>query len=106
MVFVSQLSAQDCSRVWLKGSVADTLYPARFLNLMVVNRSTGKGVFGQADGSFGVYVNANDSIIISVKGYDKIGFRVIPDSSCQQLITVFLDPRSTQIQEVVVPCQT
>lgn len=99
---MSQVSAQECSRVWLKGRVQDTLHPSRFLNMMIVNRSTGKGVFGQADGSFGVYVNAKDSIIISIKGYDKIGFRVTPDSSCQQIVDVYLDPKSTEIQEVVV----
>ena len=102
MFFLNGVSAQECSRVWLKGSVKDTMHPARFLNMMVVNRTTGKGVFGQADGTFGVYVSVNDSIIISVKGYDKIGFRVLPDSSCQQSVMVFMDPKSTDIQEVVV----
>lgn len=94
--------SQTCERVWLKGKVSDTLRPAKFLNLMVVNKTTGKGVFGQADGSFGVYVSPNDSIILSVKGYEKIGFRILPDSLCQFLAYYDLSERSIEIQEVVV----
>ncbi len=57
-----------CSRVWMKGRVVDTTASQGFYNLMVINRTTGKGVFGQPDGSFGVYVSPNDSITLSVKG--------------------------------------
>lgn len=101
-VVSSLAQAQDCERVWLKGKVTDTLRPAKFLNLMVVNKTTGKGVFGQADGSFGVYVSPKDSIILSVKGYEKIGFRIQPDSLCQYAAFFDLSEKSIEIQEVVV----
>ena len=78
----SVYAQQPCTKVWLRGKVEDTLNKYAFLNLMVVNTSTGKGVFGQPDGTFGVYVSNNDSIILSVKGYERYGFRVIGDSSC------------------------
>jgi len=69
---------------------------------MVVNHSTNEGVFGQPNGSFGAYVNPNDSIILSTKGYYKIGFRVVPDSSCQFVCDFALIEKARQLNEVVI----
>lgn len=94
--------AQDCSHVWVKGRVVDTLRTQQFYNLMVVNRTSGQGVFGQPDGTFAVYVNAGDSISLSVRGYNMVGFRVQPDSLCQfsGIFPVF--PKGTELEEVIV----
>ncbi|MNK12929.1 hypothetical protein D3C87_310070 [compost metagenome] len=94
--------AQPCTRVWLKGKVQDTLNKHTFLNLMVVNTSTGKGVFGQPDGTFGVYVSNNDSIILSIKGYERYGFRVKGDSSCHFEVYAVVEKKARQIDEVVI----
>lgn len=94
--------AQPCTRVWLKGKVEDTLNKHTFLNLMVVNTSTGKGVFGQPDGTFGVYVSNNDSIILSIKGYERYGFRVRGDSSCHFDVYAVVEKKARQIDEVVI----
>lgn len=94
--------SQSCDRVWLKGRVVDTLRTQAFYNLMVVNRTSGKGVFGQPDGSFGVYVNPGDSITLSIKGYHMVGFRVKPDSSCQQVAHLILMEKATELEEVVI----
>ncbi|MBI3239198.1 MAG: hypothetical protein HYZ43_10215 [Flavobacteriia bacterium] len=93
---------QGCSPVWLKGRVTDTLQTQAFYNIMVVNRTSGLGVFGQPDGSFGVYVNANDSITLSVKGYYMVGFRVTPDSTCQHNVNMAIIEKGTDLQEVVI----
>lgn len=93
---------EPCTRVWLKGKVEDTLIKHAFLNLMVVNTSTGKGVFGQPDGTFGVYVNNNDSIILSIKGYERYGFRVKGDSSCRFEVYAVVERKARQIDEVVI----
>lgn len=102
VVSVGTALGQECSRVWLKGRVTDTLQTQAFYNLMVVNRTSGLGVFGQPDGSFGVYVNANDSITLSVKGYYMIGFRVKPDSTCQHNVNMAIIEKGTDLQEVVI----
>jgi hypothetical protein len=94
--------SQDCDKVWLKGCVEDTLNKHVFLNLMVVNATTGKGVFGRPDGSFGVYVSNKDSIILSIKGYEKYGFRVNADSTCHFSVYQVVERRATQIAEVIV----
>ncbi len=94
--------SQDCSRVWLKGRVIDTLRPQMFYNLMIVNRTSGKGVFGQPDGSFAVYVNANDSITLSVQGYHMVGFRAVPDSLCQFIVDLAIIEKGTDLAEVII----
>lgn len=93
---------EPCTKVWLTGKVEDTLVKHAFLNLMVVNTSNGKGVFGQPDGTFGVYVNNNDSIILSVKGYERYGFRVKGDSSCHFEVYAAVERKARQIDEVVI----
>lgn len=94
--------AQDCQKVWLKGRVVDSLNPNVFLNLMVVNTTSGKGVFGQPDGSYAVYVQKNDSIVLSIKNYERVGFRVIPDSACQFVGNFEIHHVGREIDEVVI----
>lgn len=101
-LFVLSGFAQDCKEVWLSGRVVDTLYPRSFYNLMIVNRTTGRGIFGQPDGSFGAYVKANDSITLSVKDYYMIGFRVQPDSNCRLTGDFIVTRKATDLDEFVI----
>lgn len=103
-LFVSNLifSQQDCKKVLVTGKVVDTLQVQSFYNTMIVNRTVGKGVFGQPDGNFSAYANQNDSITLSVKGYPMIGFRVQADSNCQMKIYAVLTNRIIETKEVVV----
>jgi hypothetical protein len=102
LLIATSAHSQNCSRVWVRGRVVDTLRSQTFYNLMVVNRTSGKGVFGQPDGTFAVYVNPNDSITLSVKGYGMIGFRAVPDSLCQFTGDFVLEEKGTDLDEVVV----
>lgn len=95
-------TAQKCDRVFLTGRVIDTMQTQGFYNLMVVNSTAGRGVFGQPDGVFNVYASPNDSITLSVKGYAMYGFRIKADSNCQMHITGILDHKAVKIEEVVV----
>lgn len=94
--------AQKCDRVLLTGRVVDTTQTQGFYNLMVVNSTSGRGVFGQPDGAFNVYASQNDSITLSVKGYSMYGFRIKADSNCQMRVTGILDHKAVVIDEVVV----
>ena len=94
--------AQKCDRVFLSGRVVDTSQIQGFYNLMVVNSTTGRAVFGQPDGSFNVYTSNNDSITLSIKGYSMYGFRIKSDSNCQMKIAGILDHKAVQFDEVVV----
>jgi hypothetical protein len=102
-LFLSLLAqAQQCDKVLFTGKVVDTLRPQNFYNLMIVNRRTGQGVFGQPNGTFSVYVNNGDSLSISVREYPLVKLVVKADSNCQFLNTIFIEPKPQEVREVVV----
>lgn len=94
--------AQEKQKVLLIGSVVDTLQAQGFYNLMIVNRTSGRGVFGQPDGHFQVYAYENDSINLSTKGYPIYGFRVKADSNNQMRITAVLENKVQFEKEIIV----
>lgn len=69
---------------------------------MVVNRSTGQGVFGQPNGSFGVYANNGDTISMSIQGYTTINTIVVADSNCQFRQDFVIQGKAQEIEQVVV----
>lgn len=92
----------QCEKVLVKGKVMDTLRPQNFYNLMVINKSTGRGVFGQPDGDFSAYSKPGDKIALSVKGYPIYEFIAAPDSNCQCQVLAYIEPLPKEIKEVVV----
>lgn len=65
----------DNPLISIRGKVTDpeNLH-ASFPMFMVVNKATGRGFFGNDDGSFSITVHKNDSIIVSVIGYNTVRF--------------------------------
>lgn len=102
LILSRALSAQSCEKVLVTGKVIDTLRPQNFYNLMIVNRSNGRGVFGQPNGTFSVYVSNGDTLIISVKEYTPVRLVVQADSNCQFLKRIFIEGRPQEIQEITV----
>lgn len=94
--------SQKCEKVLFSGKVLDTLRPQNFYNLMVINRMTGQGVFGQPSGNFSVYVNDGDSISITVKDYPVIDLVVHADSNCQYKRKFFIEGKAKDIREIEV----
>ena len=101
-LFISSYSFQQCERILLKGKVVDSLRPNSFYNLMVVNKTTGKGVFGQPNGKFSAYVSSGDQIVLSIKGYPKFKYTIIPDSNCQFLVHETIERLPQELDEVVI----
>ncbi len=91
-----------CEQVLLIGNVEDSLNPQTFYNLMIYNRTKGRGVFGQPNGHFSLYVADNDSISISVTGYPIVGFRVKGDENCQYKFKAYINPTAKELKEVVI----
>lgn len=102
IVFLPFLSFAQCDKVFVSGRVVDTLRPQSFYNLMVINRTTGRGIFGQPDGYFSIYVRPNDKIALSTKEYPIYEFTVKPDSNCQCQVIAYIEKLPQQVQEVVV----
>lgn len=96
------VSAQQCDKVLFSGKVVDSLRPQNFYNLMVINRTSGRGVFGNPNGTFSVYVGNGDTISLSVKEYPIINLVVKADSNCQHKGVYFLEPKVQEIAEVVI----
>jgi hypothetical protein len=102
IVFLPIVSFAQCDKVFVSGRVVDTLRPQSFYNLMVINRTTGRGIFGQPDGYFSVYVRPNDKIALSTKEYPIYEFTAKPDSNCQCQVIAYIEKLPQQVQEVVV----
>ncbi len=98
----STVIAQECKSVQIDGIVTDTFQKQPFYNLMLINQSSRKGIFGQPDGNFSLIARQNDSIVISVKGYIKKSFVVISSKNCKMEIKVALQPIIQNQKEVVV----
>lgn len=99
---ISSAFSQDCEQVLFAGKVEDTLRPKSFYNLMVINRTTGQGVFGQPNGKFSVYANNGDTIALSVTGYPVVSLVVVADSNCQSKELVYIEGLEQEIDQVIV----
>lgn len=95
-------TAQSCDKVLLSGKVVDSLRPQNFYNLMVVNKSSGQGVFGQPNGHFSVYANQGDTIALSVRGYPVKMLIVTADSNCQMRGIFGIEGKAQEFDPVVV----
>jgi hypothetical protein len=93
---------QSCDKVLFTGRVIDSAQTQSFYNLMLVNRRTGQGVFGQPNGTFSIYVNNGDTVALSVKNYLLIKTIVVADSNCQFKHTYYLERKFSELPEVSV----
>ncbi|MEN9421819.1 MAG: hypothetical protein RLZZ107_1298 [Bacteroidota bacterium] len=92
----------QCDQVFISGKVLDTLREQNFFNLMVVNKSTGRGVFGQPNGHFSVYARPGDRIALSTKGYPVYEFIAKPDENCQCRVEAYIERLPQEVQEIIV----
>jgi len=94
--------SQNCEQILFIGNVTDTLKTQSFYNLMIINRTNGRGTFGQPNGQFSVYVNDGDKISISVRGYDIIDYTVRHNKACRIEKHFILEPKIQEIEEVII----
>jgi len=92
----------QCEQVLVSGKITDTMRMQNFYNLMVVNKTTGRGVFGQPNGHFSVYANTGDLIALSTKGYPVYQFVVKPDENCQTKVLAYVESLPQEVPDVVV----
>ncbi len=102
LISISAHSQNACTKVYVKGSVKDTLQNQAFYNLMIVNKATGRGVFGQPDGTFQIYANQGDTLSLSVKNYGVFRFQVVGDSNCQMYLQQLMVSKVKMLSEVVI----
>ena len=95
-------SFAQCEQVLVSGKIVDSLRLQNFYNLMVVNKTTGRGVFGQPNGHFSVYANSGDLIALSTKGYPVYQFVVKPDDNCQAKILAYVERLPQEVPDIIV----
>lgn len=91
------------SLITIKGRVLDTTQIVSFYNVMIVNKTAGKGIFGSYDGTFKITVKKSDLVGLSVTGY-KTEYLSFKDSKYKKEynVTVYLDMVSFTAQKVEV----
>lgn len=91
------------STIVIRGRVIDSIYNVRSFNTVILNKSTGKGSFGNYDGSFEIRVKKSDRIGIAVHGYKTINISY-KDSVYRPFYrsTFYIQELSYEGQEVIV----
>ncbi|TAF85515.1 MAG: hypothetical protein EAZ48_06360 [Flavobacteriia bacterium] len=102
LLLLSGSTWAQCEQVLVSGKIIDTLRLQNFYNLMVVNKTTGRGVFGQPNGHFSVYASTGDLIALSTKGYPVYQFVVKPDENCQSKVLAYIERLPQETPEVIV----
>lgn len=95
-------SFTQCDYINIKGRVIDTTFNQSFYNLMLINKTTNKGIFGKPDGFFEVTINPKDTLIISIAGYERIFFFNKESKECNYNIEYILKPKSKQLKTIVI----
>ncbi len=72
MVYVSYSLSQTNIPITIQGKVYEKHQKVDFLRVIIVNQRTGIGKFGNQDGSFEIQVLKNDTVVVSVLGYQTI----------------------------------
>jgi hypothetical protein len=102
VLLLSSPTWAQCEQVLVSGKMIDTLRLQNFYNLMVVNKTTGRGVFGQPNGHFSVYASTGDLSALSTKGYPVYQFVVKPDENCQSKVLAYIERLPQETPEVIV----
>ena len=90
------------------GKVVDKMRPNSFMNMVIVNKSNGQGVFGETSGQFTLPAKKSDSIVIQVTGYNLVKFS-FRDSVYRKVYYVEfpLKEYAIQLEEVeIIPDRT
>ena len=80
------------SLITISGKVIDTTKSLSFYDVMVINKTVGKGIFGSYNGTFSITVKKGDLIAVSTEGY-KTRYFSFKDKPYQKNyeITVYLE---------------
>lgn len=104
----SQSLTENDSIITVKGRAIDTNATIGFYNIMVVNKTAGKGIFGDYTGNFEISVKKGDLIAVSVVGYQTVYFS-FKDHAYKPVydITIYLKLREVSSEVVeVTPLKT
>ena len=90
--------------VKISGKVIDLYNPSlEFYNLLVVNKTSAEGVFGNQSGEFIIYARVSDTILVNSVGYNTIKF-CMRDSTPQPEyhVTLHMKKLSVELRSVTI----
>lgn len=99
---VSKLSISQCDIIFIKGRVIDTSLNQNFYNMMLINKTSNKGIFGKPDGFFEASINPKDTLIISISGYEKILFYSTDLNKCNYDLEYILKPKTKKLKTIII----
>lgn len=99
---VSKLSISQCDIIFIKGRVIDTSLNQNFYNMMLINKTSKKGIFGKPDGFFEASINPKDTLIISISGYEKILFYSTDLNKCNYDLEYILKPKTKKLKTIII----
>ncbi len=99
---ICNYSSSQCEIINIKGRVVDTSFNQNFYNLMLINKTTNKGIFGKPDGYFEVTIKQKDTLIISIAGYEKIYFSSPNSRTCNYNLEYQLKSKAKQLKTIVI----
>jgi len=91
-------------RIAVEGRVTDPENPAAsFPLLMIVNKTTGRGAFGGAGGTFALSADKTDSLLVSVIGYETRSLCFADSAPCNPCrVTLALRKLQKDLEPVVI----
>jgi hypothetical protein len=104
LVSTAQKANYRDSLITVQGQVIDTNFNVGFYNMVVVDKSLGKGIFGDYNGKFSITVKKKDQIGVSVIGYQTVNLHYL-DSAFKDTfyVQIYLQPLEyTSSEEVIV----
>jgi hypothetical protein len=99
---VTKLSISQCDIIFIKGRVIDTSLNQNFYNMMLINKTSNKGIFGKPDGFFEASINPKDTLIISISGYEKILFYSTDLNKCNYDLEYILKPKTKKLKTIII----
>jgi len=72
------------------------------VNVKVVNLVTEKTAVSNASGEFAMDAKTDDLLIFPAENYEYKRYAVRPDDATRKIVTIVLEPRSVQLEDVVV----
>jgi len=100
--FPNHFLFSQCQFINVKGRVIDTTFNQNFYNIMLINKTTNKGIFGKPDGFFEATINQQDTLIVSIAGYERIYFHTTDTKTCNYNLEYILQTKSKQLKTIVI----
>lgn len=103
-----QTLTEDDSLITIRGKVIDTSATIGFYNLMVVNKTAGKGIFGDYNGTFEITVKKGDLVAVSVVGYQTVNlsYKSAEYKSVYEVVIYLKMLEASSSEVVVTPLKT